>query len=164
MKDITITIKAPITQHCCKCDYEESYSFGATAYNCPKCGEEGAINRGARPLKDKPIRATANYDSYDFLHPNEKQWHYSFYDVPDGNRYEFTVNEELDVDSPIDLAIELKNIFDGYIFSTSKEKANALVMLLDTEEERDRQEMLMASSKRAKLEHALYECIYRGGR
>ncbi|MCK5132737.1 MAG: hypothetical protein KAR40_11365 [Candidatus Sabulitectum sp.] len=158
MEPISITIQPPITEHCTKCKYDASRSFGSYLVNCPDCGGR-SISGGARPQDDKPIRVHANYGSYNFANPHEKQWCYSFYNVPSGKNYSFTCDEELDTSCPIDLAVELKGIFDKYLYTSQKAKARELAELLDTEEEGDRQHRLNAFADKVRLERELYKCL-----
>ena len=156
MKTLNITIEPPITEHCRKCDFEEAYSFGSMRCQCPKCGES-SMSRGARPKEQKPIRVMESQGSYDIAHPSDVQWNYTFYNLPEEKRCSFTVNDELENDDPIDMLIELKEIYSKYIYTGQLQKVTALVDLLDNDEERDVQENLRATAKREELERELYK-------
>ncbi len=159
MEALTITIEPPITEYCKKCDYEASRSFGGYLYTCPQCGENG-IGHGARPLEKQSLRVTKYQGSFNLIDPSEKQWQYVFTNTPSGKRYSFVVDDELELDNPIDLAIELKEIIDMYFYNSSKEVIAELVEAIDTDEYREDQDILRISERRTKLERDLYELNY----
>lgn len=156
MESITLTINPPITEYCRKCDYEASYSFGSFRCKCPECGEE-SMGHNARPKEKRAISVIHYEGSFNFADPSEKQWQYIFNFVPNGKKYSFVVDDELDIDDPIELAIELKDIFDKYIYTSSKEKINELVELLNNDEMREDQDNLRVTEEKENLERKLYE-------
>jgi len=158
-KPITITLSPPVTEHCSECDYEDSYSFGSYHCNCPKCGAENKIVHSARKVNLPPVRVWKHEGSYDFSHPSDKQYNYSFHNLEKGLSRDYTVNTEhdFDTDDPLECARELKDVFDKYIYTSSKDKIDKLVKWL--EENEDAQYNLRVSEKREKLERELYEHV-----
>jgi len=130
MKDQTITIKAPITEHCTECDYEASNSFGSHRYWCPKCGE-GRVERGRR--RNKFVYAYKNTGKYNFC-SNEEQTQY-YIVIPNDNIYGFVLNEDdLDIDCPFELANQIHDILDRYIYTSKLEVIKKIVDLFSDEE------------------------------
>ena len=162
MKPLTITIEPPITEHCRKCDYAAARSFGSVLCKCPECGAT-AMYQGARLPEKRALRATKHRGSYNWANESEKQWQYFFRNAPNGKQYSFVVNEELETDSPIDLSLELKEIIDRYMISSSKTKIAELVELIDTDEYQEEQDMLRANERRVELERELFELSHRTG-
>ena len=156
MESITLTINPPITEYCRKCDYESSWSFSSHRCKCPECGED-AINHGARPKEKRAINVIHYEGNFNLANPSEKSWQYLFRNVPNEKNYSFVVEDELDVDDPIELAIELKDIFDKYIYTSSKEKINELVELIDNDDMRVEQENLRVIEEKERLERKLFE-------
>jgi hypothetical protein len=147
MKDIRVRIKAPITEHCKKCDYEASRSFSRYSCKCPKCGD--SVSRGRR-AKNRHVYARSYEGSFNFANPSEKQWQYTFYNIPEFNHISFVVDDELDDSCPYSLVWELKDIIDRYLVSSNKPKINKLYDILMAEgfQEKD---------ARVKLENDIYD-------
>jgi hypothetical protein len=154
-RDIIVSLSPPITEHCSKCDYEAFYSFGSFHVDCPECGES-SIRHGARHQL-KPVFCTANQGSYDWAHPSDKQWNYTFHNLPDGHQ-SFTVDDELDYSDPLNLAYELKEIIDRYLLNSAKPKIAALYKWLEENEED--QNVLRVKKKKQDLETELYKLIH----
>lgn len=156
MESLNITIEPPITEHCNKCDYEDSRSFSAIRVVCPVCGER-SVSFGPRRIKsEEPIYVTSNYGSYNFADPSDKQWNYTIHKVPGEKSASFTVSEELDTDDPIELIIELNDILQKYLYTSQKPKIAALAKMVDDDEFREKQEILRGNKRIMELERELY--------
>ncbi|RLC36630.1 hypothetical protein DRH29_04150 [candidate division Kazan bacterium] len=161
MKPITITINPPITEYCEKCDYEAAYSFNILHHKCPKCGA-ASIRRGARPKpqNERPISIMKSHGSYDLLHPNEKQFCYVVYNCPDGRKYPFLIDEDIDISDPLEAILELHDIINGFLWSSYEKDINQLYELVNDPEERERQERLRLLAEKEELERKLYKIYY----
>mgnify|MGYP005823278847 CR=1 FL=1 len=148
MEDIRIRIKAPITEHCIDCEYEASISFSSHHTCCPKC--EGSNVRSGHRIKNRHVYARSYEGSFNFSNPSEKQWQYTFCNVPEFNRISFVVDDELDASCPYSLVWELKDIINRYILNSNKPKINKLYDILMAEgfQEKD---------ARVKLENDIYD-------
>ncbi len=121
------------------------------------------MRRGPYQKGPQPIYVSASLGSFNILDFNDKEWQYTFFNVPGHPRIAFVVPDELDYEDPADLAVELKRIIDHYLINSSKAKINDLVTLLDTDECREEQEGLRMEKERIKLETRLfeiYQCRY----
>lgn len=155
--NLTITLKQPMTEKCNKCDYEAFYSFSSSHCNCPKCGAENSVNRVYH--RSQAVYVFLSRGSYDFCHPADKQWCYRFFNLPDGYKNSFVVDDEIDVSDPLECAGELKEIISKYLVNSSKKKINKVYQYL--EENEDEQYKLRIFDKKRKLERELYELYYK---
>ena len=157
MDDITITLKAPITEHCRKCDYEESRSLYSHRVRCPECGAN--ISRGERMPEHMPITVYRNLGQYS-LGSTEESYCYTFHNLPCGSRKSFVVDEDLDTEDPIDLICELHDIYSRY-FSTSRLKdIEQLKDTYDTDEHREQQEKLRSEHRVRVAKLELYTALH----
>ena len=153
---LTINIKPPITEYCSKCGYEACYSFNSIHYHCPDCGNT-SIQHGPRPPEKRSVSVWSNRGSFNLCNQSDKQWQYLFRNVPNGKNYSFVVDEELSTDDPLDLATELKNIFDRYLYTSQKKEIAELLEILSTDEFQDEQHQLRTNERRLYLEYELYK-------
>lgn len=159
MEPIKLTLNAPITEYCPKCEYEESRSFNSYRGACPECGCT-SIRRGPRYSKELPMTVSVHKGRYNLL-STDQQWSYVFNHVPNGKTYQFILKEEVDDCDAVECAINIKNFLEeNYMFHSSKKDVEELVNLF-TDEEIERQEKLNAFEKVKKLKNELYEMLHK---
>ena len=158
MKPITITLEPPITEYCTSCDYEDSYSFTSIRLVCPKCG--APLEVGSRGPAERAVSLTKTRGRYNLADPSQKEWAYTFHNVPGFKRESFIVDEEIESHDPLEVALELQEIYSHYLYCPSKEKIDAIVKILESEEEQERQRKLRFLEQKKHLENQLYRLIW----
>lgn len=148
MRDIRVRIKAPITEHCTKCDYEASRSLGSNLYRCPECGET-SVKRGRR-VKLKYVRALASEGSFNLCDLSHKQWQYSFYNLPEIGQASFVVDDEYDTSCPYDLIENLRCYINRCLYNSKQKLVNQVYDLLMDEDFQEKNDAI-------KLENDIYE-------
>ena len=154
-KIIRVELVPPITEHCTSCDYEVSRSFFGILAKCPKCG--CSVSRGPKNTL-KPVYVLANYGSYNLMDPNEKQWSYTFFHIPEGFKKSFIVDEEIDFSDPLYLAHNLKDIYSRYFYTSNNDEIKKLVDWLEENEEEQCE--LRNEKEIQELKNRLYEKLY----
>ena len=148
-----------VTEWCEKCGYEGFYSFTAHRQSCPQCGAN--LNRGPK-VPYKEVRVSSGTGHYDFAHPTDVQWSYQFFGLPAGMKTSFVVNDEIERgDNPAELARNLKERIDKYIYNTDKGRIAAVVKWL-TEHEEEHEEQ-RRQNRIVRLQYELAEAMFPNG-
>jgi len=148
MRDIRVRIKAPITEHCTKCEYEASRSFYSHLHKCPECGE--ASVRSGRRIKRHHVKVSACEGQYNLLCSDDKQWRYLFSHIPEIGQASFIVDDVYDTSCPYQLISDLKFDIDKYLLNSKKELVNKVYDLFMDEDFQEKNDSI-------KLENDIYD-------
>ena len=159
MKPITITLDPPITERCRDCGFESSYSLFSNRVTCPNCGKN-SVSRVGGPKKDY-VWVMRNKGRYDLLHPENYEYGYTFYNLPDGMKRGFVVEDEIETGDALECAEELKAAIDKYLYNRSKPEIAAVVNYLRENQEDQDEKRIRYRIESAKRE--LYCALYKGG-
>lgn len=129
-----VELEKPITEWCRNCDYTDSYHTNRIRSKCPECGERD-LNHGVK-LPNKGLIGCYSYVGQFNLMSNEEQTQYVFTNLPEDvfgcTRKGFVVDDcDLDTSCPQSLALELKEIIDGYLYNSDKTEIEKLVNYLN---------------------------------
>ncbi len=157
MNDIRVRIKAPITEHCTKCDYEASRSFGSYLCNCPKCGDQ-SIRQGRR-IKNKHVKAYSSEGSFNLCDFSHKQWQYVFNNIPEIGTVSFVVDDEYDTSCPYQLICDLKFDLDKYLLNSKKELVNQVYDILMNDDFQEKNDAIKLKNDIYDAKLKLYELM-----
>ena len=157
MEDITVTIEAPITEHCTKCDYEASRSLYSHLCKCPKCGEKSV--RSGRRIKKHHVKVFANEGHYN-LCSDDKQWRYIFNHIPEIGQASFVVDDEYDTSCPYALIENLKYDIDKYLYNSKQKLVNQVYDLLMDQDFQEKNDSIKLENDIYEAKLKLYKLLY----
>lgn len=161
---IKVTLNPPTTEWCRDCGDEFHYLRGAVRSKCQSCGGSN-MSRGVKLKHRGLLSAFESRGRYNLL-SDEVQSQYIFHGLPKellgSTSVGFVVGtEELDTSCVQSLAIDLKDIYENYLYSKDKGRIDKLVEFL-TDDYMDELQRKQAENRKIEIESELYWILKEG--
>ena len=145
------------TEWCPNCGYKNFNSFYSFLAYCPNCGNH--LNHKYK-VPHKTVFVTKTQNHYDLFPPKDTQFHYHFYNLPEELVSSYIIEEDIYIDNitPLEVAKEIQNMLNNYLYSNSKKDVDKVVTWLEEHEEE--QEKMRLENKKAELEYELAKILH----